>query len=208
MAKLVDLKLPPPRRRLFSFTRNAQDGSVVDCKVLIQILTGRELDQARAEAVHYVKRRLAVEEEKNSSFEELLIDARIYEVLQYALRDPEQAEAANPQPWCTSMELREILTNVEIGLLWRAYLDHEADLGPIKHSLTPDEYEGMLHIAAQGEIDPHEFYAGKLRRACHQSMASEIFLLRNRVEELNGKLTPADDASDASDDAPPYVADT
>lgn len=191
MARLSALNLPPSARKRFSFMRKARDGAEVPCEVLLQILTPKEFDIARAEAVRFVKRMIEENDEKNGqSFEELLVDARIYETLQYALRDPEFENEANPPPWCTSMELREILTTVEVGIVWRAYCMHEQWLGPVKHELTQEEYEAMIMIAASSDsLDPEELFGARLRAKCHHRMASEILSLRLRLGELEKAAT-------------------
>lgn len=200
MAKLSELKLPPLRRKPFSFVRKTRDGVEVKCDVLIQVLSGIEYDRARAEAVSYVSK--LAEDGKllnESEREELVIDARTFEALQYALRDPAHEKDDNPPPWCTAMQLREMLSTVEVGLLWRAYRDHEMDLGPMVHELNPEQYNAMLLVAAAAAVvDPQEAYSPRLRVKVHHAMAKEVLDLRARVTELEALAKAAEAEKAAS----------
>ena len=201
MPALKDLKLAPLRRKPFSFTRKTRDGGEEQCSVLIQVLTGKEYDVSRAEAVRYVTRLVAEGTTLNESErEELVIDARNYEALQWALRDPAHEKEDNPPPWCTAMELREKLSTVEVGVLWRAYRDHEMDIGPLKHELTKEDYEAMVLLASTAAIiDPQEMYSPRLRVKVHHAMAKELLDLRARVTELEelAKIAEAEKAEAA-----------
>ena len=190
MPKLADLKLPPLARKPFSFTRHTRDGKEEQCEVLIQVLTGKEHDLARAEAIRYVNKLIAEEGEKDSApREDLLTDARIFEGLQFALRDPAHAADDNPPPWCTAMELREKLTPDEVGIIWKAYRGHESAISPFKHDLTKEEFESLVQLAAaSASIDPQEFYGTRLRVRVHHLMATEIVMARARVLELEATV--------------------
>lgn len=190
MARLTELNLPPSAVKRFSFVRKARDGREVPCEVLIQILTPKENDLARAEALRATKALVATAGEKDernaATFDELLYDAVIYETLAYALLDPDpkfDAEA-KPPPWASAMELREHLSIVECGVIWRAYNLHEQWLGPVKHELTDEEYEAMLMIAAANDkLDPEALFGSRLRARCHHKMASELLSLRARLAD-------------------------
>lgn len=218
MAKLVDLKLPPSARKRFSFTRKTRDGGEVQCECLLQVLTPKHADLARAEALRHVKKLIELSAEKDEklagTFDELLYDARLFETLQYALRDPEHEALDEPPPWATAMELRETLTTLEAAQLWRAYETHVDWLGPVKHELTEAQYEAMLMIsAANDKLDPEELYGARLRAKCHHKMAEEILALRAAVSEMTktiDKQTAAPDFNEilADEDVPDSPEET
>ena len=204
MPTLAELKLPPLARKRFSFTRKTRDGKELPCDVLIQVLTGKEHDLARADAIRYVNKLVAEEGEKDGSTrDDLIADARIFEALQYALRDPAFEDAVNPPPWCTAMELREILTPDEMGVIWKAYRDHESAISPFKHSLTKEEYDAAVVLGATNRgIDPQEYFGSRLRMNLFHEMSKEILMLREQVTDLEAKLTEAEVAETWSPTSP------
>lgn len=124
-------------------------------------------------------------------FEELLEDARVREVLACALRDPDDES----KPWATPLEIREMLSNIEVGALWLAYEDWQNDCGPVITRLSEPEYNALISQVAQaGDFDPLLLFAPALRRSFTRSMALELLSLRthNALSSLSSTKSSSD----------------
>lgn len=201
MAKLKDLRLPPTRKTIFEFTRKTRGGEEVRCVVAIQLLTSKQLDLARAESMREARSLFKAQEardeltEKSDTFEEILLSCRNTEFLQWALCDPDPKYddateyPMGAPPWSTSLELREILSNVEISLLARAYEDHEYQVSQFKHDLTPAEYDEMLKLsAAATHVDPQRYYGTNLRIRMHALLCKEVLDSRAQIAVLEAEV--------------------
>ena len=82
---------------------------------------------------------------------ELVEEARQYEVLSVALRDPE-----NPSmPWADSGDLRSRLTIDEIAGAWRAYEAFQEEQGPIIRELSNAQVEALVKaLVEDADTDP------------------------------------------------------
>lgn len=110
-------------------------------------------------------------------YEELLEDSRVREVLALALRDPDNTD----HPWASPMEIRSLLSNVEVGALWLAYEDHQNSAGPILTKLTDAEYNAIVEqVSREVDFDPLLLFAPPLRRSFTRTMALELLSLRMR----------------------------
>jgi len=174
MSKLADLQLGLVRLKPFTFKRKKNDGTDVDVHVDIRALTKREMDLARVNARAALER-LAPNMKEGSSYEELLEDTRIVEILAIACRKPGEPDAT----WATPLEIEAILTTAEIGSLWKVYVEHQAESSPTISDLSKEEYETILEtIAKEGSADPLLLFASPLRNAFTITLVRELVTLR------------------------------
>jgi len=174
VAKLEALKLGKTATKRFTFTRQTEDGPE-EVTVLIRPMTALDLDRARVNAETYVASEIDKNRAVAGSRDVLIDDAREIEILALALRDPDAPEEA----WAGSAALRSMLTTNEIALLFRAYHEHQDNVGPLLSSLTPERYEAMIQaIAEAGRADPFILFDSRTQRAFITTMASELWSSR------------------------------
>ncbi len=174
MAKLEALKLGKTATRKLTFTRHTESGPV-EATVLIRPLTALDLDRARINAETYVANEIAANRAAEGSRDVLIDDAREIEVLAIALLDPD----APDECWAGSAVLRALLTTNEIALLFRAYHEHQDQVGPLFSQLTFERREEMIKaIAEAGRLDPFTSFDSHTQRGFIISMAVELWSSR------------------------------
>lgn len=194
--KLKELELGPALHKDFPFQHKKLSGEVVEVNVKIRVLHPEETLAARVNARRTVLR-LDSALTEGRDYNELLEDAKVHEVLAIALRDPEKPE----EPWASPVEVRTILNEVETALLWTAYLDWQATVGPIITELSVPEYEGFLTaVASEVESDPLSFFAPPLRRNFTRTMACQLLELRMANALLSSRLKEKEEGESLSSD--------
>lgn len=197
MSKLAELQLGGSQLKDISFTKTKRDGTVVTVRVLMQVLTKRDLDLARVDARKTVQR-LDKDLADGRAFEELLEDARIVEILARACRNPEKVE----EQWATPLDIELTLTTPEIATLWKFYEEHQDACGPIIHDLTTERYETLIEaIVKEGSADPFVFCASPLRNAFVITMARELLSLRMESSSRSSDSTSPSAESSTLDSA-------
>jgi hypothetical protein len=183
MSRLAELELGTAATTPFSWKRRRSDGVEVECKVLVRVLTPYELDCARIEAVKYVRnlganhlsepnKRLEIE---NASDREVVEDSRQIEVLAIALRNTKNAA----EPFATPMQLRQMLTNDEVAVLWRVYEAHQDMQGPIVRGMSEEQFEALVQaLVEDADNDPLLCFAYSARRLFTRSMACQLVISR------------------------------
>ena len=183
MAKLKDLELGEAALKPYSWEHTRRDGKKVTYEVAIRILTGGELDIAKARAVAYVSSLRKDDRPKPSEMldidktvdDELVKHAEHYECLSVALRDSASPES----PWASSHELRQKLSADEIAGLWRAYEAHQSDLGPIVRDLAPEVIDALItKLVEDPSNDPLLLFAYSARRHFTLTLAYRLELSR------------------------------
>lgn len=171
--KLGALQIGPTIGKPFSFTRQTTDGPR-ELKVLICPLTAQDLDRARVNAELYLDT-LDREKVAPEARQSVLADAREIEVLALAVRDPD-----NPiEAWASADLIRSKLTTYEIALLFKAYHEHQDDVGPLVTTLTADRYEAMLKaIAEAGRADPFVLFDSRTQKDFITSTVAELWSYR------------------------------
>jgi hypothetical protein len=165
VAKLRDIQLGTSKLLPFAFDRRRADGETINVRVVLRVLSKREMDLARANAESTVKD-LKVKEGR--SFDELFEEAKIVEILAVACRDPDAPE----QPWANPLELATSLSAGEITVLWEAYTKHQDECSPILGDVTEEQFEALVDmIAREGDTAPLLSFASPLRNACIVTMA-------------------------------------
>lgn len=204
MARLRDLDLGTARTKPYSWVHKRANGDGVECNVVIQILTARDIDLARARAVEYVRqlraahrpsRELAIDLDASID-RELVEEARQYEVLSVALRDPE-----NPSmPWADSGDLRSRLTIDEIAGAWRAYEAFQEEQGPIVRDLSKEQTEAMIDALVKDvDTDPLLLLAYSSRLSFTRTLAFQLVALRTDNALLLSQLNAQNSASETSE---------
>lgn len=180
MAKLAEMLLGPLKMRPFTLVRHTAKG-VESHNVLIRILTALEIDRARIDAAEYIDsltdRERAGELVKRGfvDAEMLYEDARIIEVLAHAVMDADKPDEC----WSGPAEMRKRLIPSETGALYKAYADHEEEIGPIKRVMTPELFEAALQaVAEEGTADPLLLFGSHIVKDFIVSTARELWSLR------------------------------
>lgn len=185
MAKLADLELATGARKSFTFKHSKMSGAVEDVTVEIRVLSKNEIDIARKNALTTVKD-LSEKLKEGRTYDEMLAEARTIELLAMALMDPDKPS----EPWATPMQLAMTLHPGAIGLLARAYDEHQDDCGPFLRDMTPEQFEATVsEIAREASADPLAFYASPLRNAFVITLARELVMLRTENSSRSSATT-------------------
>ena len=202
MAKLDDLQLSTGARKTFEFDHAKRDGTKSKVTVELRVLSKHEIDLARRDALQTVKD-LSDELKAGKTYDEMLAEARTIELLARALMDPEKPD----QPWATPMAIAQKLHPGAIGLLARAYDEHQEACGPFLHDMTSDVYEGLVaDIAKEASADPLGYCASPLRNAFIITMARELVSLRTEKSSRSSESTELSKSGESA--TSDYVADT
>jgi hypothetical protein len=168
MAKLEALKLGKTAGKRFTFTRKTSTGDAVPVEVLIVPLSPTDIDRARIDAENYFESLPDAKTMPQTTRDEIVTDAREVETLSRALRDVDAPEDIFAGP----AALRSLLTTNELGVLLKAYVHHQDDVGPLMSKLTNERLEGIIEaVAKTGELDPFVFFDSPTQKACIISMA-------------------------------------
>lgn len=197
MPRISDLALGAAARKPFAFDRKRFDGTVVHVEVMLQCLTAQEFDHARINAVRYVDS-LDKDKTAGQSREDLLRDAETIEVLASAVRDPDDAA----KMWATPMELRQILTSVEIGMLSKALEDHMEETGPIIRTMSEARFKTLYDaVVAEGNADPLVFCDSRTLKNFITTLVCQHELLRTANSSGSWASKPSDGNTPSAPDS-------
>lgn len=202
--------------RLVDFPRKGEDGEPV-ARIHMWILSQEECLAAQVAAEKYV-RRLFGEDEKGapsfgggmpkkdeaSIFDTLHQNAVAVELLFRACRRVESPDGdAHQRPewpfFPSPAEVRKKLTNDEIGVLMREYLQVQADLGPIVSAMTAEEVDGWVErIAKSGTTSPFASLSWDAASELILHMASRLWSFRTATSSSGSP--PADGSRNSDDD--------
>jgi hypothetical protein len=199
MARLVDYALGIGSLKPITWTHKKRNGDEVELRANIRVLKKNELNQARLQAVHDVAR-MDPSLKEGKSYEELLEEARVVQVLARALVDTESPDLDSPRPWASPMELEAMLSTSEVSFLWKAYVEWQEENSPAKYSLTPEEYESFVKTAGEGNADFLVFFSSPTLKAFIISMAVELRTWRSASSSSTSPLE-ADSIGSESDSA-------
>lgn len=191
MSKLADLKLGTGAIKRFSFERPNFQGGMQVCTVAIRPLTKAQIDEARLQAQATVDL-LDKNVRQNASYEELMQEARVVEMLSRALRDPDKPEEA----WTNPLEIGQTFDLGTIGLLAREYEEVQAKFSPFLSDLTNEQFEAMVAaIAKEGDASPFFFCALPLQSAFITTLARELVTSRTQsLSSSSDSTTPSSDS--------------
>ena len=209
MAKLEALKLGKTAGKRFKFTRKTSSGEAVPVEVLIVPLSPTDIDRARIDAENYFESLPDAKTMPQATRDEIVTDAREVETLSRALRDVDAPEDIFAGP----AAMRSLLTTAELGVLLKAYVFHQDDVGPLASKLTPERFNQVVEdVAKTGELDPLVFFDSPTQKECIISMARLLWNSRtdrssttsdSSERETESTSESATERSDESSDATP-----
>lgn len=199
MSKLAELQLGDARKKSFTWTRKLKGGGSRDITVLISIITQDELDESIAAATTRVEKLLEGKPFASTTRDELIEQSRVVEVLSRALRDPEHED----ELWAEPETLRSKLSDVEVGLLYKAYCDWQDEQGPLLKTIDEAKFQALMReMSEEASLVPLALLAPDLRTTFVLIMA------RRLVDFLTVKSSPSSrsDANTSDNEKRPQSA--
>lgn len=206
--KLISSKKPG---ELVPFPRNDETGKPV-LEYFCQILTQSELDEARANAAAYTKRKLKellqlndaeVTSVRKEAWDEIYNDAKCIELLYLSCRDPANHEH---RLFSTPAQLRDRNVGVtldEIALMFNTYSQVQHRYGPLWRLMSDDEVEAYIERLVAG-LDSYPLsHLGQGEQV--QLIVSMAHRLHNLKTDTGSSGSPASDTS--SDTTPNPTSD-
>jgi len=164
-----------------------------DISVGLRVLTEREIDEARLDAISYV--RGEADKRRIDPVQMLAIDSQLVDreaeraMLFRACIDPETASDADPKRFFDTQERLRQIDSVIVKSLFEAYLDHQDYVSPYR-LLSDDEARELADAISKGQSATAllaQFDAPMLRR-----------LLRSMAALLSSAPTSKSDTSGSS----------
>ena len=206
----VRLSAMPRPGRLVDFPRKGEDGEPVG-QTFMRILTQEECLQAQVAAEQYVRGLFGKaaddkdgprfagsvpKRDEASIFDTLHQNAVSVELLFRSCRRPEgdgQHEGPKWPSFPSPAELRKKLSNDEIGVLMREYLQVQADLGPITSTMEEGEFDAWVErIAKSGSTSPFASLSWEAASELILLMASRLWSSRTATSSSG---SPRDDGA-------------
>ncbi len=166
--------LPRPTREV-PFPRNFPGTDTPVGALVMWPLTQEEQMAANAEADRWTKALLKDpqrKEEANLGYQHTYTNEVAVQVLHRACRDPKNLERpAFPSP----KQMRSAFSTDEIGVLFSTYCTVQAELGPIRASMSKEEADALIiRLAEGGSAFPLDSYSWEQQRTLALSMASRL----------------------------------
>lgn len=208
----------PRPGRLVDFPRKGEDGEPIG-QIHMWILSQEECLTAQVAAEQYVRGLFGKSDkepeqpaglrfagsmpkkDEASVFDVLHQNAVSVELLVRACRRPEGPDAHDGPKWPvfpSAAEVRKRLTNDEIGVLMREYLQIQADLGPIIAYMSEGEFEAWVErIAKSGSTAPFASLSWEAASELILRMASRLWSSRTATSSSGSQQ---DDGTASSGD--------